>query len=132
MNKQKKYPNQYCINSSKYTCRQFLKELSRLVVPLLYCSLAIWHTNCLLLQPHISNIDSSVQSTCCHISAPQVFAHSWVTWPCFHIRRGSKCVFHLLQIFRPKRTLRLWSSTLPVSLFFFKHLETPVCFKTFT
>ncbi|XP_058864261.1 interferon-induced protein 44-like isoform X2 [Acipenser ruthenus] len=36
-----------------------------------YHSPALRRTNCLLLQPNISNFDSSVQSTCCHFSASQ-------------------------------------------------------------
>lgn len=37
---------------------------------LLYCSPALQQTNYFLLQPNISDFNSSVQSTCCHFSAP--------------------------------------------------------------
>ncbi|KAK6468672.1 Fc receptor-like protein 5, partial [Huso huso] len=37
-----------------------------------YRSPALRQTNCLLLQPNISNFDSSVQSTCCHFSVTPV------------------------------------------------------------
>ena len=55
-------PNVQGTSTMLHCCLQTL-----IIVPLS----SPWRTSCLLLQPNISNFDSSVQSTCCHSSAPQ-------------------------------------------------------------
>lgn len=49
-------------------------------------------SNFFLLQPDVSNFDSSVQITCCHFSAPLVpilFVKTWVSWSWLRIRSAT-------------------------------------------